>query len=271
MAQYSVSRGKHYNLNMNRDIHEVVMIADEDGNIINTFGAASNVIISAGDLAGYSSIHKFGAVPSMSQNQSGSIWDVDDTNYPWSAFADATVLQVQAANASDNGKVITIQGLDAAFEPIEEDVSVNTSTVETTQAFKRVYRAFIKTGETNVGDIVVDAKLTTTTVLQINAGKGQTLMAIYTVPAGKTGYLMQGTATCRASADATIDMYVRYGDDTAYRIGHSAEVSGAGGQYYYPFPVPLKIPEKSDIDVRAAVRSNNARVTAAFDIILVDN
>jgi len=31
------------------------------------------------------------------------------------------------------------------------------------------------------------------------------------------------------------------------------------------------MPEKTDIDVRATVRSNNARVTAAFDLILIDN
>lgn len=270
MAQYSVHRGKAFHLG-NTDIHEVVMVADQNGNIINTFGAASNVIIAAGDLEGYSSIHKFGAVPSMSQNQSGTIWDVDDTNYPWSAFNTPSVLSVQAANASDNGKVITIQGLDAAFEPIEEDVVLSTSSTDTNLVFGRVYRAFISTGTTNVGDVTVDAKLALTTVLQINAGKGQTLMAIYTVPAGKTAYLLQGTATCAYSSDATIDLFVRYNGQTSFRIGHSAEVSGAGGQYYYPFPVPIKITEMSDIDVRAAVRSNNARVTAAFDIILVDN
>ena len=39
--------------------HEVVMISDEDGNIINTFGAASNVVIAAGNLEGYSVIHYF--------------------------------------------------------------------------------------------------------------------------------------------------------------------------------------------------------------------
>ena len=66
-------------------------------------------------------------------------------------------------------------------------------------------------------------------------------------------------------------MYIRYFGQDAFRIGHSLEVAGVGGQYLYQFPVPLKIPEKTDIDVRAEVRSNNARVTATFDIILVEN
>ena len=41
MAQYSVNRSKHYNKN-NRDIHEVTMIADQWGNIINEFGTSSS-------------------------------------------------------------------------------------------------------------------------------------------------------------------------------------------------------------------------------------
>jgi hypothetical protein len=112
---------------------------------------------------------------------------------------------------------------------------------------------------------------TPTEVLRINILKGQTLMAVYTVPAGKTAYLTKGTATCAANADATIDMMVRYGGVGAFRIGHTAEIAGVGGQYTYEFAVPLQMPEKTDIDMRAHVRSNNARVTAAFDLILIDN
>ena len=41
MAQYSVNRNKHYNKN-NRDIHEVMMISDQWGNIINEFGTSSS-------------------------------------------------------------------------------------------------------------------------------------------------------------------------------------------------------------------------------------
>ena len=66
-------------------------------------------------------------------------------------------------------------------------------------------------------------------------------------------------------------MFIRYFGESAFRVGHSFEVSGSGGQYFYPFNVPITIPEKSDIDVEATVRSNNARITAAFDMILVQN
>ena len=95
-------------------------------------------------------------------------------------------------------------------------------------------------------------------------------MSVYTVPAGYTGYLLKGTMSCQLSGDATGDMFVRYFGQTSFRVGHSFEVSGAGGPYTYEFGVPIQIPAKSDIDVRANVRTNNARVTAAFDLILIE-
>ena len=44
-----------------------------------------------------------------------------------------------------------------------------------------------------------------------------------------------------------------------------------GGQYDYTFQTLIPVPEKTDIDIRATMRSNNKRITAAFDVLLVDN
>ena len=224
--------------------------------------------VAKGQFDDITHIHKFGAVPAMSQNQTGTIWDVDDTSYPWSAFDTAGTLSIPAVNASDNGKSIVLVGLDNDYLELTETVTVSSSgATTTTQSFKRIFRAYVTNGSiTNVGDIVVQKG--GTTVATIKAGKAQTLMAVYTVPAGKTGYLLKGVATCQAGADATGDMFVRYFGQDSFRVGHTFEVSGTGGEYLYDFGVPVKIPAKSDIDVRCSVRSNNARVTAAFDIIL---
>ena len=225
--------------------------------------------IASGKVFETSSLHKFGAVPSMGVNQSGTIWDIDDTNYPWSAFTTAGVLTVPAVDAADNGHTVTIIGLDADFNPLEETITASSATTTTTtQEFKRVFRAFCTAGgDTNAGNI--DIQKDGTTVARITAGKAQTLMAVYTIPAGYTGFLMQGVMTVGANADATGDMFVKYFGQDTFRVGHSFEVSGMGGPYRYPFSIPIMISEKSDIDVRASLRSNNARVTAAFDMILV--
>lgn len=275
MAQFSAHRQEWFGSVTNSNIFEVIMMADKDGNIINAFGLSSNINIAAGLVDGWATIHKFGAVPSMSQNTSGSIWDVSDTYYPWDAFDTPSALTISttAANGSlstlDNGITVHIIGLDENFQEVEDILTISGSSATGTVVFKRVYRAYIDGTTANQTQIRVSND--TAEVLRINIGKSQTLMAIYTVPAGKTGYLLQGTTTCAANADATVDMFVRYFGQDSFRIGHTAEVAGVGGQYSYQFGVPIKIPEKSDLDVRAEVRSNNARVTAAFDIVLVDN
>ena len=222
--------------------------------------------VAKGQFKDISHVHKFGAVPSMSQNTSGTIWDVNDTNYPWSAFSSAGTLSLTRASASDADKSVTVIGLDENYNEISESITLTAASGNaTTQSFIRVYRAFMTTGS-NVGN--VDILKGATTVARITENKSQTLMAVYTVPAGYNAYLMAGTCSCQSGADATADMFVRYFGQDSFRVGHTFEVAGVGGQYMYKFDIPIKIPEKSDIDVRCLVRSNNARITAAFDILL---
>ena len=224
--------------------------------------------VARGKVRGASQIHKFGATPSQSINTTATIWDKGDTLYPWSAFDTAGVLVVSQVGASDNGKTLTVQGLDGDFNLVSEDFTLSSSgTVTGTQTFKRVYRGFLTDG-TNVGQINVSRG--GTQVLRILAGAGQTLMAVYTVPAGYTGYLYQGNCTAQSGADATGFMYLRYNTvGTTFRVGHTFEVSGDGGPYNYKFSFPQKLPEKTDIDIRLTTRSNNGRFTAAFDILLI--
>jgi len=223
--------------------------------------------VSRGQIPGHSVLHKFGAVPAMSINTTGTVWDIDDTLYPWSALTSAGTLTVDRASASDANKTITIIGLDANYNQISENVTLTNATGNsTTQSFIRVYRAYMYNGSAeNVGNI--DIKRSTTVVARITAAKAQTLMGVYTVPAGYSLYLTQGVMSVQAGADATGNFFVRYGGESAFRIAHTFEVASA--EYFYAFHAPFKLPEKSDIDIRADLRSNNARITAAFDAYLI--
>ena len=229
-----------------------------------------NLNVARGKTRGASQIHKFGATPSQSINTTATVWDKGDTLYPWSAFDTAGVLVVAQVGANDNGKTLTVQGLDGDFNVVSEDFTLSSSgTVTGTQTFKRVYRGFLVDG-TNDGQINVSRG--GTQVLRILAGAGQTLMAVYTVPAGYTGYLYHGNCSAQSGADATGFMYVRYNTvGTTFRVGHTFEVSGDGGPYDYKFSFPQELAEKTDIDVRLTTRSNNGRFTAAFDILLIKN
>lgn len=229
--------------------------------------------VSQGEVSGHLHEHIIGAVPAMSQNTEGSVWDVNDTMYPWSAFDTPDVLNIPAVNAADNGHTLTILGLDANYNPITEVVTLSSAAgVTTTNTFKRFRKAYYTNGGYNVTAAAnIDIRIGTTVIARIRLGTSETFNGMYTVPAGYTAYLLQGTMTVQENADATGNFDYKLFGGSHFRAGHTFEVSGSGGQYQYNFGIPFAAPEKTDLDVRAAVRSNNARVTASFDVLLVKN
>lgn len=212
--------------------------------------------------------HEFGASPQISNGVTATIWDVTDTVYPWSAFSTPSVLNIDRTVSDSANTVVRLVGLDSNFNVVTEDITLtNLSNNTGSQVFARLNNAYIVSDSgTNAGNITI--QIGSTTVGLIRTGKGRTMMAQYTIPAGYTGFLMQGSCTCQKSEGMTVEFYIRpYGG--IFRIEHEAEVSGDGGRYTYDFKVPSAMPAKTDLDVRAIARTNNIRATAAFDVILI--
>ena len=80
--------------------------------------------ISRGQVKGVIPVHKFGAVPTMSTNTTGTVWDKNDTIYPWASWATSANVHIDAASASDIGKTVTISGLDANYNQISENILI---------------------------------------------------------------------------------------------------------------------------------------------------
>lgn len=266
MAQY-YKRESGYSAR-NNDVFEVVMLADKDGNVGNLNGIAANLNLAAGVLDGYTFEHVNGAVPAMAQNSTGTLWDVNSTIYPWAIMNLGGHLTITCTNG-EVGHAVILDGLDDNYDHQTEVVPLTALTVTTASHWKRIHSAIYSNGITANANGITIAR-NGTTVAKILAGRGKSHMAITSIPRGHTGFVTKGTASCAASSDATVDMFIKYDGQTAYFSGHSFEISG-GGQYTYDFTVPMMLPEYSDVDVRATVRSNNSRITAAFDIIIVEN
>lgn len=238
-------------------------------------------MVAGGYSSDHSGLHKFGAADSMSIGATGTIWDIDDTLYPWSAWDTAgTVVLTSTSTEDDEDKGggvegtgahrVLIIGLDEDYNQIEEELITNgTSTRTSTKTFKRIFRAYVSAGNSNIGTISISRGGTDVAV--IRATSGQTLMSVYTVPAGYIGYLYKGTASIEAGGDATMNMFIKRFNNGAFRIAHTFEIQGTGGQYTYEFAFPPALAPKTDIDVRATMRSNNSRITAAFDLLLVED
>lgn len=222
---------------------------------------------SRGAIDGAYALHKFGANFDIDQSTDPeTIWTGGGL-YPWSSLTSAETIYCISTSSSDT-TTLTVEGLDGDYHPLTETVTLaGTSAVSTNSEFLRVFR--MTYDASNVGTIT--ARVTSgsgTVVAQIDPTYGQTLMAVYTVPAGHTAYILTGDATIDSKKDCRISMFVRqFGKP--FRIAHMAETSG---HYRYDFIAPLAIPEKSDIDIQVDnVSANDSSVTANFDLIVDKN
>lgn len=264
MAQYSTRRKTHYE-GTNSDIHEVIMLADKDGNIINSFGSASNIPIASGEVDGYGHINKFGYT-GTDINGTATVWDYNGTvnDYPYITTAST----IAATSSANSGATIEVQGLDENYNEAVEEITIGGAASQTT--FIRVFRAKM-IDETNTAHVTFTRTSDSVVVAQIRANNGQTLMAVYTIPAGKTGYLLkfQGTMD-KANAPVKFKFFARpHSNGSAYNLKGQFGTQG-GNPITYDYPVPLVFAEKTDIKVNI-VTGGTVGCGAIFDLILVDN
>jgi len=244
---------------------EVVMIADEDGNPINSFGAASNIPISGGQIAGYQYVHKFGANTALSNQNYETVWDGSNL-YPWATMDTAATTLTTNADALNNGAEVTIQGLNENWELTTEVLTLDGTAQTTQNSWKRVFRAFCS-GSQALGAAFTLSK-SATVVLQISVEAQQTLMSLYTVPAGKSAYLFNLDCTTLKNEEITVRLKSRlFGK--VFRTQHIFQVAGV--HYNHTFTSPLYFPEKTDIELRAKGSNSGVDAYAHFDLILVDN
>lgn len=245
----------------NKTLFEAFLLADKDGNVINSFGVASNIPIAAGLVDGYGHINKFGATDG--DVSEGTVWDGNDGNvfYPYPAAGTVSV-----TSASNSGASVEIQGLDENYVQQTVTTTIGGTTTET---FSRVFRA--RMVDTN-NDADVTINQGGALAAKIIQDFGQTLMSVYTIPAGKTGYLIKWQAgSDKASTNASLQYRMK-----ARPFGGTFNVKGiqyaAGGQnMVVEYPVPLAFAEKTDLKVDAIAASGGQTISSTFDIILVDN
>lgn len=225
--------------------------------------------VSRGQITGHYRLHKFGFNP-LINNIEETIWDAGGIYvYPTSAVK-MTATSTDSAN--DEGVQVTIQGLDADYNELSETVTLDgTGVAETNSFFLRVFRAFISGSQEPSGTINITN--TGTTYARITLGENQTLMAVWTVPAGFTAFLYQKDVTCYTDANdkfGTMRFLARE-PGGVFRVREKYSVHTGHTELQYPTPLP--IPEKTDIEARAIGSSSNAglRVSTAFDITYIKN
>lgn len=225
--------------------------------------------VSRGLVAGHKRIFKFGHNPVI-QDVEETIWDAGGLyTYPSSAVA---MTVTSGAAATDNGVQVNVAGLDANYNEVNETVTLaGSGTATTTQTFLRVNRGFIAGSTAPTANVTITNG--GTTYAQITNGENQTLMSLWTVPAGYTAYLLALDATSFTEQNnkvATIH-YITRELNGVFRVKNKFDLFQASFHQNYITPEPIA--EKTDIEFRAIATSLNAnlRVAASMDIIYIEN
>ncbi len=223
-------------------------------------------------------INKFGENPVLAINVEEDIITQGGL-YPFALAAEK--ISIASTDATDTSagtgaRSIIISGLDENFNRIRETIITNGVTpVLSQETYIRVFRVFVDdvgVGGVNNGALsVIGVDVPTNTYATILAGCGQTLMAIYTIPVGFTGYMVGYsfgiTKTTPASADVKI--FTRE-FEKSWRIRRFKSVSAQGKNTdLTDFNFFIKLPEKSDVRLTASASANNTGVHGGFDILLI--
>lgn len=236
--------------------------------------------VAKGDFTGYSNVSKFGYNAAVTSVAYESIWEGSNA-YPWQTVADQLEVLSSSANDTSAGtgaRTVELEGLDSSWNLLTETLTMNgTTAVTTTASFLRIFRARVVTAGTslrNEGDITIRDQDTSTTRALITNGPtssfGQSLMAVYTIPAGKTGYVININFSSAKDLEQEYRLMAR--DNTVANAAWNVKefMTGRGGFSDFIKRGINKYTEKTDLDLQV-ISSANSAVGGGFEIILIDN
>lgn len=234
--------------------------------------------IAEGGVLGHSVMLKFGRNPDIDTGSAEDVWEGGGV-YPFDTTAQS--LEIVSSDGADvsNGtgaRTVTVIGLDANYVAKSEVVTMTGGTAAALPGtWMRVHRCSVATagsGEVNAGTLTVRIAGAGATRLVVGAGDGQTLMAVYTIPAGTTGYLYHYYVTGNATPVApTMDVNLWTRTNAGVRNLKHQQAMSSGQALDYWFAIPFRITEKTDVWIRAASSVNNTDVCGGFDLVLVTN
>lgn len=242
--------------------------------------------IARGQISAHYPQFKFGFNADI-DNQIETVWAEGGLYYHPPSATQMTVSSSSdddTANEGNGARTVELFGLDADYNEITETILLEgTSTVTTTKSFLRINRGIVRsagdnevaTGTIYVGTGTVTLGKPANVYLSIEPADGQTLMALWTVPAGYTAYLhaTHVTAACTTSNKLlTVSILARpFGQ--VFQIKDKFGIQVDGGNVTQTYTYPQKFDEKTDIEVRAVADagSANVEVSAGLDMVYIKN
>jgi hypothetical protein len=239
--------------------------------------------VARGLIPGHSVVTVFGYNPDIDTSEE-SVWPDGGTVPHPTAASVLKVSSSDAADASPSGtgaRTVRITGLNANYFEVSETVVLNGQTaVNTVNSYLYVNGLTVTSvgsGGANAGNINVGTGNVTSGVPAvlydiIAIGYNNRTTGHYCVPAGYTGFLVQGLFTAgqaSGSTSITSKLLIHSPDDNIIRVGAITTLNN--GVVQYMFNYPTAIPEKNCIGAIAIGSSNNNSVSSMFNICLIKN
>ena len=176
-------------------------------------------------------------------------------------------------NGSTGASIAYIAGINTLRLDQEEFVILNgTTNVPTANSYFRQHRARVFGANTTglVGVLTSTAQTDGTISLQIIDGNNQTLMAVYTVPIDKDGFITNWWTNLAGNtvAISNVILWVGLMQGIGYIVQKVALNSSGDSSFVTPESFSKSVPGGADIWITADSSSNNAIVSAGFDVEL---
>lgn len=212
--------------------------------------------VARGQISYHSVVNIFGTATAIGTSYR-TPWELANTT-ALPLIGTAAQLDVASSNAADTTQVVQLQGLDANYNQITENVSLNgTTVVTTTQSFKAV-NDFITISGNCAGNVT--AKIGATVYAQITAGTGRNQAAVYTVPAGFAFYLARIDAFSATATGAS--KFITFNNKNTFSDGRVFNVATTTFAQRMDIMrvLPFKVSEKVTIEFQAKTNSTTAEV-----------
>jgi hypothetical protein len=218
--------------------------------------------------------------------------DVDtaiETVWPYGGLltfpAAALQMSVSSDSANDTSagtgaRTIYLAGLDASHNSVSETVTLNgTSAVTTVNSYLHINEAYVTSagslkgaaGSIYIGTGALTLGVPATVYDMIAYDYNKRVTGSYTIPAGYTGYLMQGlfSAGQAGGSNAVTGRLMTRGTNDIRLT--AAIVTLNNGSADYMFEYPVSIPEKTTVEAQAFGSSTNNSCSSMFILVLVKN
>jgi hypothetical protein len=237
--------------------------------------------VSRGQVAWHRSVVVFGF--------NGDVDSSPETIWPGGGLLafPTTAIQMSVSSASANdtssgtgARTVYISGLDANHNEVSETVTLNgQAAVTTAKSYLHINDAYVASagsgnsaaGSIYIGTGVVTAGVPATVYDIIAFDYNKRVTGSYTIPAGYTGYLMQGLfSTGQSGGSNSVTGRLMTRGTNNIRLT-AAIVTLNNGAADYLFELPVAIPEKTTVEAQAFGSSENNSCSSMFIILLVKN